>query len=107
MVGTEVLLLSINCLNNLEKSKRLQGGIRTNTAGAIHGCDITPWADAEITSHGVRAFTTLTDSWDDAAFINIYPKRKEHRIISRALEHTVLKRGKDSFSEMKLLINSC
>lgn len=98
MVGTEILLLlCINCFNNLESSKSLQGGIPTNTAGAIHGCDITPWADAEITSHGVRAFTTFTDSWDDAAFINVYPKRKGHRIISRALEHGIKKREIELF----------
>jgi len=74
MAGTEVLLpLCIKCPRSLESSKSLQGGIPTNTAGAIHGCNITPRADAEITSHAVGAFTTFTGSWDDAAFINIYP----------------------------------
>lgn len=78
----------------------------TKSAGSIHRCDITPGADAEITSHSVGANSTLTNSWDDAAFINIYPKRRGHRIISRTLVHTALKGGKVTFSEMKLLFNS-
>lgn len=98
MVRTEVwLLLWINALNSLESSESLQDGIPTNTVRAIHRCDITPWTDAEITSYSVWAFTSFTDYWDDAAFINIYPKRKGHRIISRALEHTVLKRKWELF----------
>jgi len=64
MVGTEVLLLlCINCPSSLESSKSLQGGIPANTAGAICGCDITPHADAEITSHSVGAFAAFTSSW--------------------------------------------
>lgn len=97
MTGTEVLPLFISCLNNSESTKSLQVEIPTNTAGAIHRCNITPCADAEITSHSVRAYTTFTDSWDDAAFINIYAKRKRHGIISRALLYSVLKRGRDLF----------
>lgn len=80
-------------------------GAPTRNAGSIQRCDKTSWADAEITPHGVGANTTLTNAWDDAAFINIYPKRKGHGIDSRELVHT-LKRGRESFSEMKVLFSS-
>jgi len=64
MAGTGGLLpLCVNCPSSLESSKSLQGGIPANTAGAIHGGDITLHADAEITSHAVGAFAAFTGSW--------------------------------------------
>lgn len=117
MAGVEVLLLSINCLSNVKSSSSLQDGTPTDTAGAICRWDISPGAEAEITSHCVRTFTTFTDSWDDDAFINIYPKRKIDRIMSKTLPVIVLKKREDSLHEtviwlrfnntLQVLINCC
>lgn len=67
------------------RGKCQMAGAPTRGAGSIHRCDKTPRADAEITPHSVGASTTLTNPWDDTAFINIYQKRKGNGIISRAL----------------------
>lgn len=105
--------IKINCSVSLDNKVRpwaegkcQMAGKPTRSAGSIHRCDKTPWANAQVTPHSVGANATLTNPWDDAAFINIYPKRKRHGIIRRAFVHTALKRGKESFSEMKLLFNS-
>jgi len=104
MAGTEGLLpLCVNCPSSLESSKSLQGGIPPNTAGAICRCD--PAGRCRNNFPRCWSIHRLHRLLDPAAFINTYPK-KGHRIMSTALEHIVLKRGTDSFSEMKLLLNS-
>lgn len=43
----------------------------TNTSGPICAGDITPWTGADIAAGRVRTFSTVTNSGDSSAFVDI------------------------------------